>query len=375
MEKHYTLKKAAELIGVTTQTLRNWDNAGKINTIRTLGNQRRIPECEIVRLTGPKDEVLTEIEHEPKRSTVEKQVTNDFPSFVLVNNENYLLMCKDTEVYDITNDMVINEKFLPGCMLKGVMDYHQWMKTRYSRDTNFSSQRLIEQTFGSFDHERIKFDTGAFSLSDCYWIKKQGENVQFLEITPYTGFNPLSNLFVSGKADKRWIDSQTLLKVNTFWEIEPFKLCKALGLENTAEAHVIDEGIVLNNFTSTDVFYESLEQSGIIEEDSDPRDIAVEKFKELAVALFVIDYLVENNERQPDDYGFLRSTATGEYVSMAPYHNFDQIWSGEAAALPNSALQGYRGYISSLCQKAISVSGDFKYGTIIERRAADLLNG
>jgi len=133
MEKHYTLKKAAELLGVTTQTLRNWDNAGKINTIRTPGNQRRIPECEILRLSGQKPDAAMIIEEKPQRSTTEKQEINDSSSFILVNKDNYLLMCRDIEVYDITNDKILNENLLPGCMLKGAMDYRQWMETRYAK--------------------------------------------------------------------------------------------------------------------------------------------------------------------------------------------------------------------------------------------------
>jgi len=375
MEKHYTLKKAAELLGVTTQTLRNWDNSGKIHTIRTPGNQRRIPECEIIRLTGPNAGGATENEEKPQRSTSEIREKSVPPQFILINNDKYLLMCKDTEVYDITNDDILNEKLLPGCMLKDTLNYPQWMATRYSKDTNFSSQRLMHQTFGSYDHEHAKSATGAFSLSDCYWIRKQNENVLFTDITPYNEFNPLSNLFINGKTDKRWIDAQTLLKVNTVWEIEPFVLCYALGLDNAAEAYVTEEGILLSNFTSPDIFYESMEQSGFTDEYTDPRDTIVNSFKELAVALFVIDYLVENNDRHPDDYGYLRSSTTGEYISMVPYHNFDHIWSGESITLPVSARQGYKGYIHDLCRRAINIAHEFEYGTIIERRAVELLRG
>jgi putative resolvase len=54
MEKHITLSKAAELLGVTAKTLRVWDSAGKIRMMRTPGNQRRVPESEVVRLSGSK---------------------------------------------------------------------------------------------------------------------------------------------------------------------------------------------------------------------------------------------------------------------------------------------------------------------------------
>ena len=373
MEKHYSLSKAADLLGVTTQTLRNWDNAGKIITARTPGNQRRIPESEIMRLLTPKAGAAMKSEHKPIRSTSEKEVNSNQSAFILVNKENYILMCKDTAVYNITTDEILDKNLLPGCIQKNTMSYRQWMETRYSKDTNFSSRRLIHRTYGTYDHEQAKLTTGALSLSDCYWIKSQDEEVLFNDITPYNEFNPLANLFVSGSMDKQWIDSQTLLKLNTYWEIEPFALCSAIGLRNTAEAHLTDNGIILSNFTSPDAYYESMEQFGIKEERADPRETAIQTFKEPAVALFVIDYLVENNDRHPDDYGSLRSTKTGEYISMAPYHNFDRIWTGEVITLPDIVWQEHRDYIHDLCRKAIGVSNDFEYGTIIERRAAELL--
>jgi len=404
LEKHYTLKKAAELIGVTTQTLRNWDNAGKIQTIRTPGNQRRIPESEIVRLTDFAISDSATAKHEPLRSTTEIKETGEKtpekveaiiddtieqPSVIIKSKENYLLMCKDTPIYDIIKDLVLNESLLPGCLLNKSKSYSQWMETRRSKDTNFSSQRLMQRAFGSFDNEHVNYTTGAFSLSDCYWLKRQDEDIPFMDVTPYIHkewdgmeesgvqndyiWGPLSNLFVSGKTDKRWIDSHTLLKVNSFREIEPYNLCSAMGLEHITEVQLTDEGIILSNFTSPEFFFESMEQSGISEDTDAPRNIAIEKYKELAVALFVIDYLVENNDRQIDDYGYLRSSATGEYVSMAPYHNFDWVWSGDSVALPEAAWLGYRSYIHDLCLAAIGVAKDFEYGMIIERRAGELL--
>ena len=47
--------EAAELLHVTTKTIRRWDKAGKISCFRTLGNHRRIRLVEIQRIfTGKK---------------------------------------------------------------------------------------------------------------------------------------------------------------------------------------------------------------------------------------------------------------------------------------------------------------------------------
>ena len=40
------------MLGVTTQTLRNWNEVGKLTTVRTAGNQRRVPLAEVERIQG-----------------------------------------------------------------------------------------------------------------------------------------------------------------------------------------------------------------------------------------------------------------------------------------------------------------------------------
>ncbi|GAB6135188.1 IS607 family transposase [Thermococcus prieurii] len=55
-EKLYTLKQASEILGVHPKTIQKWDREGKIKVIRTPGGRRRIPESEIRRLLGIKEE-------------------------------------------------------------------------------------------------------------------------------------------------------------------------------------------------------------------------------------------------------------------------------------------------------------------------------
>ena len=52
MERLLTIKKAKEMLGVSTLTIQRWDKAGKIRVVRTAGGMRRIPESEINRLQG-----------------------------------------------------------------------------------------------------------------------------------------------------------------------------------------------------------------------------------------------------------------------------------------------------------------------------------
>jgi molybdopterin-binding protein len=47
-----TLGDAARAIGVSADTLRRWDRAGKLHTVRDERNRRRVPEAEVARLTA-----------------------------------------------------------------------------------------------------------------------------------------------------------------------------------------------------------------------------------------------------------------------------------------------------------------------------------
>src|SRR4051794_32934293 len=47
-----TLGEAARAIGVSVDTLRRWDRAGKVETVRDERNQRRVPRREVERLTS-----------------------------------------------------------------------------------------------------------------------------------------------------------------------------------------------------------------------------------------------------------------------------------------------------------------------------------
>jgi molybdopterin-binding protein len=47
-----SLGRAARAIGVSVDTLRRWDRAGKLETVRDERNRRRVPRGEVERLTS-----------------------------------------------------------------------------------------------------------------------------------------------------------------------------------------------------------------------------------------------------------------------------------------------------------------------------------
>jgi molybdopterin-binding protein len=68
-----SLGDAARALGVSIDTLRRWDRAGKLRTVRDAGNRRRVPAAEIKRLSG----------HAPRHTTGDTlSARNRFPGVV-----------------------------------------------------------------------------------------------------------------------------------------------------------------------------------------------------------------------------------------------------------------------------------------------------
>jgi molybdopterin-binding protein len=44
--------RAAEMLGVTVDTVRRWADAGRLRTVRSVGGQRLVPVAEVTRLIG-----------------------------------------------------------------------------------------------------------------------------------------------------------------------------------------------------------------------------------------------------------------------------------------------------------------------------------
>jgi molybdopterin-binding protein len=52
MQTDLTLGEAAKAIGVSADTLRRWDRAGKLRTVRDARNRRLVPAAEVSRLSS-----------------------------------------------------------------------------------------------------------------------------------------------------------------------------------------------------------------------------------------------------------------------------------------------------------------------------------
>ena len=68
--------QAAELLGVSIDTLRRWEEDGRLTTVRTDGGQRRVPISELSRLMGDRRRTA------PDRPIVAQSARNRFAGVV-----------------------------------------------------------------------------------------------------------------------------------------------------------------------------------------------------------------------------------------------------------------------------------------------------
>jgi molybdopterin-binding protein len=54
-KQFYSASEAAKLLGISLDTLRRWDRAGRIETVRDSGNRRIVAAAEVRRLRGEAD--------------------------------------------------------------------------------------------------------------------------------------------------------------------------------------------------------------------------------------------------------------------------------------------------------------------------------
>jgi molybdopterin-binding protein len=73
---HLRIGRAAEMLGVTVDTVRRWTETGRITVTRTDGGQRLIPIAEVTRLIGERRQAATD------RPIVAQSARNRFAGIV-----------------------------------------------------------------------------------------------------------------------------------------------------------------------------------------------------------------------------------------------------------------------------------------------------
>ena len=272
-----------------------------------------------------------------------------------------LLMAKNIPVYDIENNVILHRELCPGAIISGNLTFESWMKTRYSARSNAYSRRMMLRQFNTDNHNNILKPTRALSLSDVYWLREKHEEIIFEQVTPY--FNTvweggelfsegsIATLFTNGAANKRWDNRDILRKFNSIKEYDVYQIAQLI-FKDSEDARFLPkvmrdgDDLLIENFTSTNTFLESLEQSKYLTDTSNHFDIALDLYGKPFINLLLLDYLVEHDDRHSGNIGHLRDADSGKILGMAPFYDFDWCFSSYSLPLPDKVFKYYIGIIN-----------------------------
>jgi len=248
-----------------------------------------------------------------------------------------ILMLKNKLVYNISQNIVLENELLPGIIRKNSSNesYAKWRNSRYYSSSNKNARGL----FGSAFRQQKRADdwSFAFSLSDCYWIKPDGSDIRFEDVSPYfkpfwkgdgayIKYTAVPTIYTDGFLSKYWVDNLWLSKSgdSVSREIECARLAGLCGI-TAAEVKAGEKGsILVRNFTNSEIMFEQAIVSGkAFGSDNWNDDDIIKEFGEDGFKMLLIDAVFANGDRHAGNFGYLRDTNNGKYLGMAPLFDWD----------------------------------------------------
>ena len=270
---------------------------------------------------------------------------------------------------------ILEEKFLPynlyletedgdiDTLVNNVTNFYYWCATRIlTLDRQYAKEILnsigVQQAVTDRERAQIALSYHCVSLTDVYWVRKQGEQATFAEINLYD--NHLENAFVdvSLRGRQMTVNNQSLTRDLSTNGCFPkawirtgnvFQLLKDGGRE-TVEKEVLASRIC-GCFDCPQVRYEpgeydkepvsvseimtSKEQSIVSREyfeiyaqnhEFNPLEYILNLDSHGYYMMNILDYLVGNTDRHWGNWGFMIDNRTNRPISLHPLMDFNQVF-------------------------------------------------
>ena len=306
---------------------------------------------------------------------------NTNPPFFKNTNTNFYEVMHMEKVVAMISSIgkaeIINEKFMPydlylekeendmdiDTMINNLNNFYHWCASRVlSLDRKYAKEILnsigVAQAVTDKDRAGISLSYHCVSLTDVYWVRKHGEAISFKNINLYD--NPLNEAVVelSLKGRQMTVTNQELAPDLSTKGCFPkawirrekgFKLLKDGG-EDTVKKELLASKIC-QCFDVPQVKYNEGFYQGQLVSESDiitSKDYSmvskmafdiyacnhnldyIAECERLDPVTFygmnILDYLVGNTDRHPENWGFLVDNKTNEYISLYPLMDFNQCF-------------------------------------------------
>lgn len=269
---------------------------------------------------------------------------------------------------------ILDEQFMPydlyleseddndiDVLMNNIINFNHWCASRVlSLDRKYAKELLnsigAAQAITDKDRANISLSYHCVSLTDVYWVRNAGENITFSELNLYdntlneaivelslkgrqmtvTNQELAPDLSTKGCFAKAWIRGEN-----------GFKLLKDGGEEVVRRELLASE--ICQCFDIPQVIYreyrydgEPVTESDIItskdfsmvskmafdvyacNHDVDTLEICKKIDPITYYGMNILDYLVGNTDRHPENWGFLVDNTNNEYVSLYPLMDFNQ---------------------------------------------------
>ena len=258
-------------------------------------------------------------------------------------------------------DLYLEEEHDFDIQLINIVNFYHWCASRVlSLDRKYAKEILnsigMAQAMTDRDRSKISLSYHCVSLTDLYWVRERGENVSFEKLNLYdnslneavvelslrgkpmtvTNEELAPDLSTKGCFPKAWIrmgKEFILLKDGgddaVKRELVASKLCQCFDFKQVAyEEYIYDGQIVSKSRMITSKQYSIVSKMAFeiyaANHNLDVLEECIRLDKETYYGMNILDYLVGNTDRHPENWGFWVDNQTNEYLSLYPIMDFNQ---------------------------------------------------
>lgn len=287
----------------------------------------------------------------------------------------YELMHGDKKVAEINTRgeaVILNEDFLPydlyleeekdfDTLINNMNNFYHWCASRVlSLDRKYAKEILnsigMAQAMTDRDRAKISLSYHCVSLTDIFWVRKNSEDISYENINLYdnslneavvalslcgkpmtvTNQELAPDLSTKGCFPKAWIRREKdfiLLKDGgeevVKKELLASRLCQCFDFKQVNYTEGFYDGqIVTESKIITSKQYSIVSKMAFeiytLNHDLDVLDECLKIDKETYYGMNILDYLVGNIDRHPENWGVMVDNRTNDYISLYPIMDFNQ---------------------------------------------------
>lgn len=252
-------------------------------------------------------------------------------------------------------DIYLEESDAFDVRINNLANFYHWCASRVlSLDRTYAKEIMnslgVTQSVTDRDRAQISLSYHCVSLNDVFWVRTVGEKVTFAELNLYD--NPLNeaiiplplkgkhltvtikelapDLSTKGCFPKAWIRSGTEFKLLKDGgeevvrrELLASKICQCFDVPQVAyEEYFYDGELVTQSTIVTSKRYSMVSKMAYdvyaINNDLDTIEECIRLDPIVYYGMNILDYLVGNTDRHPENWGFLVDNDTNQPVSLYP---------------------------------------------------------